>query len=102
MNLVDVIKKHEGCRLDVQRYSRCLDNRLWFQLGRGIDQETADFILARDLEKHSQELISINNVERLPDPAQIVLLSCNSPWAGIDSKFVKFWEAIEKRLPNCW
>ena len=57
MNLIDTIKKHEGCRLDMYKDTV----GIWtigygHNLEEGIDQETADFILARDLEKHSQEL----------------------------------------------
>ena len=97
---IDVIKKHEGCRLDM--YKDTVD--VWtigygHNLEEGIDQETADFILARDLEKHSQELDKHKPIWReLPDPAQIVILSMqfNMGWNRF-SKFVKFWEAIEKK-----
>jgi lysozyme len=66
-------------------------------LEEGIDQETADFILARDLEKHSQELDKHKPYWReIPEQAQIVLLSMqfNMGWNRF-SKFVKFWTAIE-------
>ena len=99
-NLIDVIKKHEGCRLNM--YKDTVD--VWtigygHHLEEGIDQETADFILARDLEKHSQELDKHKPIWReLPDPVQIVILSMqfNMGWNRF-SKFVKFWEAIEKK-----
>ena len=57
MDLVNTIKKHEGCRLDMYKDTV----GVWtigygHNLEEGIDQETADFILARDLENHSQEL----------------------------------------------
>jgi lysozyme len=97
-NLIDVIKKHEGCRLDM--YKDTVD--VWtigygHNLEEGIDQETADFILARDLEKHSQELDKHKPYWReIPEQAQIVLLSMqfNMGWNRF-SKFVKFWTAIE-------
>ena len=71
-------------------------------LEEGIDQETADFILARDLEKHSQELDKHKPFGELPDNVQIVILSMqfNMGWNRF-SKFLKFWDAIERNdLPT--
>ena len=99
-NLVDTIKKHEGCRLDMYKDTV----GVWtigygHNLAEGIDQETADFILARDLEKHADELDKHKPMWReLPEPAQVVILSMqfNMGWNRF-SKFVKFWDAIENK-----
>ena len=101
-NLVDTIKLHEGCRLKM--YKDTANPPVWtigygHNLEEGIDQETADFILARDLEKHSQELDKHKPFWReLPDNVQIVLLSMqfNMGWNRF-SQFKKFWKAIEER-----
>jgi len=101
-NLVDTIKLHEGCELKM--YKDTANPPVWtigygHNLEEGIDQETADFILARDLEKHSQELDKHKPFWReLPDNVQIVLLSMqfNMGWNRF-SKFKKFWKAIEEK-----
>ena len=95
-NLVDTIKLHEGCELKM--YKDTANPPVWtigygHNLEEGIDQETADFILARDLEKHSQELDKHKPFWReLPDNVQIVLLSMqfNMGWN-------RFWKAIEEK-----
>tara|TARA_R100000995_G_scaffold69759_1_gene38331 strand:+ start:782 stop:1195 length:414 start_codon:yes stop_codon:yes gene_type:complete len=98
MNLVDVIKEDEGCELKMYKDTV----GVWtigygHNLEEGIDQETAEFILSRDLEKHSQELDKHKpHWRQLPDNVQIVVLSMqfNMGWNRF-SKFVKFWQAIE-------
>ena len=99
-NLVETIKLHEGCVLTPYKDTvGVLTIGYGHNLEEGIDQETADFILARDLEKHSQELDKHKPFWReLPDNVQIVLLSMqfNMGWNRF-SQFKKFWKAIEER-----
>ncbi|BAQ87001.1 Phage-related lysozyme (muraminidase) (COG3772) [uncultured Mediterranean phage uvMED] len=99
-DLIDTIKLHEGCELKM--YKDTANPPVWtigygHNLEEGIDQETADFILGRDLEKHSQELDKHKpHWRELPENVQVVILSMqfNMGWNRF-SKFVKFWEAIE-------
>ena len=76
-NLVDVIKEDEGCVLIPYRDTvGVLTIGYGHNLEEGIDQETAEFILRRDLEKHSQELDKHKpSWRQLPDNVQIVVLS---------------------------
>jgi len=100
MNLIEIIKKHEGCSLTMYKDTR----DVWtigygHNLAEGIDAETADFILKRDLEKHTIELDKNKPFWReLPDHVQIVVLSMqfNMGYPRF-SKFVKFWKAIERK-----
>jgi len=92
-NLVDTIKLHEGCELKPYKDTvGVLTIGYGHNLEEGIDQETADFILARDLDKHKPFW------RELPDNVQIVLLSMqfNMGWNRF-SKFKKFWKAIEEK-----
>jgi len=100
LNLIDIIKKHEGCSLTMYKDTR----DVWtigygHNLAEGIDAETADFILKRDLEKHTIELDRNKPFWReLPDNVQIVVLSMqfNMGYPRF-SKFIKFWDAIQRK-----
>ena len=102
-DLVELIKEDEGCRLDM--YKDTVD--VWtigygHNLEEGIDQETAEFILQRDLEKHSQELDKHKpHWRELPDHVQLVVLSMqfNMGWNRF-SQFKKFWGALEQTPPS--
>ena len=97
-NLVDTIKLHEGCVLTPYEDTvGVLTIGYGHNLAEGIDQETADFILGRDLEKHSKELDKHKpHWRELPENVQVVVLSMqfNMGWNRF-SKFKKFWKAIE-------
>ena len=99
-NLVDTIKLHEGCVLTPYEDTvGVLTIGYGHNLEEGIDQETADFILAKDLQKHAYELDKHKPFWRdMPDNVQIVLLSMqfNMGWNRF-SKFKKFWKAIEEK-----
>tara|TARA_R100001198_G_C5137385_1_gene152798 strand:+ start:20 stop:430 length:411 start_codon:yes stop_codon:yes gene_type:complete len=100
INLVDIIKKHEGCIL--MPYKDTVG--VWtigygHNLDEGIDEATAEFILKQDIQKHSDELTKHKpSWKDHSENVQIVLLSMqfNMGW-GRFSKFVKFWDAIDKK-----
>lgn len=98
-DLVELIKEDEGCVLKPYEDTvGVLTIGYGHNLEEGIDQETAEFILSRDLEKHSKELDRHKPSWReLPPNVGMVVLSMqfNMGWNRF-SKFVKFWAAIEE------
>tara|TARA_R100001594_G_C3922462_1_gene236073 strand:+ start:119 stop:574 length:456 start_codon:yes stop_codon:yes gene_type:complete len=97
----NVIKHHEGCRLDM--YQDTADPPVWtigygHNIDEGIDQETAEFILERDLLKHMNELDKHKPWWReLPFNSRVVVLSMqfNMGWPRF-SKFFNFWKYLSK------
>lgn len=100
MNVVDLIKAHEGYR---KHPYYCTGNKLTVGYGRnlqdvGIDQAEAEFLLQRDIDKAEASL----GVERywgaLDSVRKAVLIDMvfNLGWAGF-SKFKKLRAALESR-----